>query len=622
MLSRKHVSRTAFVAALALSVPVAPSAGQTPVSPTTSAALISAPVADVRYVVSFDSTDAQRRVFRVEMTFVVRGPGDVVLSLPVWTPGSYELSNFAQYVSGFTASDRASKRALDWSKADANTWRIAPNGARQIGIAFEFQVVSVGVDGAHAEPDFGFVNGTNLFMYPEGRPFDWRSAVTVRTSPQWRVATSMRSAPGAEPNGERRYEAASYHELVDMPFFIGRFDLDSALISGRWLRLATYPAGAVGEHARGNLWRALQAIVPAEVALFRHVPWDSYTALMMIDRNAALATALEHRSSFLGVYSPLIFGQVALRQILAHEILHAWNGARIRPSELMPFPYDRERRTSWLWVVEGVTDYYADLVITRAGLIDSTGFLGLTSPKMQLVASAPPASVRDVSLSAWNPPSDGTRGLEYPKGSLIALLLDILIRDASDNARSLDDIMRDIDATTTKSGRGYTAEDWWGAVSRAAGGRSFSDFSRRYVEGRETLPYDSVFRLAGMRASVDTTRLPRLGMTVVADTGVWVTSVDSGGTAFAAGIRKGDRLVKAGDVDVITGGYGVQFRVRYKDAEGQRIAFIVRRGAETMTLSAPLQFAARVNGQVSFDATASPKALRIRRSLLTGNPAR
>jgi len=206
----------------------------------------------------------------------------------------------------------------------------------------------------------------------------------------------------------------------------------------------------------------------------------------------------------MGIYTPFIIGNPTLVSITAHEVFHLWNVKRMRPVEMTPYRYDRAQPTPWLWVSEGITDYYSDLALVRGGVIDSSGFLNLTNTKMSNVAALPPTSLQDASLSTWIHMADGTEYIYYDKGSLAGFLLDIMIRDASDNKSSLDDVMRQVYTATYKAGRGFTGEDWWGAVSRAAGGKSFADFNEKYVDGREPFPFSSTISLAGLRLRSDT----------------------------------------------------------------------------------------------------------------------
>src|SRR5690606_9338670 len=139
--------------------------------------------------------------------------------------------------------------------------------------------------------------------------------------------------------------------------------------------------------------------------------------------------------------------------------------------------------TTLLWMSEGATDYYADLALVRGGIVDSAGFLSLLTDKLREVEAAPAATLHDVSVATWTGASDGTRYLYYPKGALASLLLDIRIRDASDGARSLDDVMRALYESHYRTGRGFSDGDFWAAVNRAAG-RDLGYFRDRWVAGR------------------------------------------------------------------------------------------------------------------------------------------
>src|SRR4029077_18830282 len=178
--------------------------------------------------------------------------------------------------------------------------------------------------------------------------------------------------------------------------------------------------------------------------------------------------------------------------LYAHEIFHAWNVKRMRPADMWPYRYDEEQPTALLGISEGINDYYADLAEVRGGLVDANGFYMLTSDKMSQVDELPPTALEDASLSTWIHPRDGTEYIYYPKGSLAGLLLDIMIRNASDNHSSLDDVMRTVFNTVYKNGRGFTSDEWWATVSKTAKGKTFGDFYPRYTAGREPFPYDKV----------------------------------------------------------------------------------------------------------------------------------
>ena len=577
----------------------------------------SAPVTNLRYEVTFDSASAARHTLKVGVTLDVGGPGPLLLSFPAWTPGSYEIANFARFLSDFTAM--AGDKVLDWDKLDYDTWRIDPAGARNITVRFDYRAEVLDNAAAWSRPDFAFFNGTNLFPYPEGRRFDFPATVTVKTQPGWLVATGMESAPGAG-----MYREANYHDLVDKPFFVGRFEIDSMQVEGKWHRLATYPAGAMMGPARSLIWDQITKTVPKMAAVFQETPWRSYITMMVFTQEVGGGSALEHSNSHVGIYNPGFIGTPLLASITDHEIFHAWNVKRLRPADLWPYDYSGPQETPWLWVSEGITDYYADLALVRGGVVDSAGFLGLTGEKMAQVADEPVTALEDASLSTWIQPTDGTQYQYYPKGSLAGFMLDVLIRDGSDNRRSLDDVMRELYRTAYKKGRGFTAADWWPAVSRAAGGRSFTEFNNRYINGRDPFPWSDVLARVGLKQVSDTIREPRVGLTTAQDSAgaIVVQQVRPGGAAQEAGVRAGDQLLALGDVAIMDPDFGTAFRARFGKNEGDSLPIRVVRGTDTLTLHGIVRLEARVETRLAADPNAGEKAGRIRHGLFTGATAK
>jgi len=571
---------------------------------------VSAPIHDVRYDVTFTRTNAQYRVVDVAMTFATSGTSNVVLSLPAWTPGAYEISNYARWVAAFEATGDGAP--LSWDKLDFEKWRIRPAGAKSIRVKFRYRADTLDNAMSWARPDFLLFNGTNLFMYPEGQPFDFPATVTIHTESDWRSVSPMSAGPT-----RGTYWASNYHDLVDMPFFVGRFDLDSARIVDRWVRLASYPAGAVAGAQRIVAWDQLKRVIPPETAVFGETPWQSYTVMEIVDSTYGGASGLEHQSSHVDILASAYVGGDFQPSLYAHEIFHSWNVKRLRPADMWPYDYSRPQPTPWLWVSEGITDYYADLAELRGGVVDEKGFYALTAGKLIEVAEAGPVSLEDASLNAWIHPVDGTEFIYYPKGSLAGLLLDIMIRDASDNAHSLDDVMRGLYQSDYKHGRGFTASDWWSAVSAAAGGKSFAAFSAKYIDGRVPFPIDSVLPLAGLRTRA--AMVPRLGvMTQLDSNGVMVAQVQEGSAASAAGVRAGDYLLTVGDVAVQDAQFGARLRAKFgASVEGSPLPIKVRRGSETLTLPGKLRFGPG-DPMVEADPGASAKAVRIRNGILKG----
>lgn len=582
--------------------------------PKISAAQVSAEIWDVTYEVTFDRTTSLSQSLRVSMSFLTEAESPVLLSLPRWTPGSYDVVEFAKNVYNFSAESNG--EPLPWDKLDFDTWRINPRLPSEVTVSFDYLADELDNGAAWTQPNFAFFNGTNVFLFPEGGDLDFGALVRIVTEPDWLVATGMHAL---EQPWE--YSEESFHDLVDMPFFVGEFDLDSTEIDDRWYRLATYPRDVLVRQGRQSLWSAIRRMVPPQVAVFRETPWDHYTTLLVFNQQFPGGAALEHQNSHLGIYNNLFIGNLVLASITAHEIFHAWNVKRLRPSDLVPYDYTAPQPTELLWISEGITDYYADLILVRSSLIPDEVFYQITAGKINAVADLPPVALEDASLSTWISPRDGTASIYYDKGSLLGFILDILIREESGNRASLDQVMRELYRRTYLEGRGFENEDFWNVIADLTGTRNVErTVYDSYVDGRKPLPWSEVLPLAAMELLADTARFPQLGVTTVrGEDGVEITAILPLSTAERAGVRVGDLLVQVGEIEVSDTGWAVEFRRDYGSAApGTEIGIGVRRNGEELLLSSELDFAENVTFRLREDRDADRRAKIILRSILEG----
>lgn len=573
-------------------------------------ALRSAPVSDVHYTVTFKQAQAVARDVDVAMTFNATGKDPVLLSLPIWTPGDYEVSYFARNVSQFKATSRG--KPLVWDKATPSTWRIVTENGGPVAVEFHYRADSLDNAQSWARDDFLLFNGTNLFPYVEGRTLDFPATVAVQTEDAWRVITGMTQA------GAREWSATTYHELVDHPFFVGRFDLDSAQVAGVWMRFSSYPSGSVKPAQRTRLLDQMSRSIPTEVAVFADRPWAHYDIMQIADSSFGGMSALEHEDSNVGIIGSGYMDEDFVPSVYAHEIFHSWNVKRLRPLDMWPYNYAVMQPTPWLWVSEGITDYYADLALVRGGVITANGFLGKTEAKMDHVDKTVPIALTDASLQAWIHMTDGTQDIYYDKGSLAGLALDIMIRDATDNAASLDGVMRSLYSGDYKNGKGFTPDDWWNAVSRAAKGANMKEFNEKYVDGREPYPWSQWLAKAGWRIHTDTLHQPRLGVSFQRDSaGLLVVIVDPTSTAASGGIRSGDVVTSVDGVPVSNPTWE-DWRTKYATREGSPIEIKFVRDGRAVTINPPVKFATMINRKLEVDPNASEKATRIRNGILKG----
>ncbi len=570
----------------------------------------SAAISDVRYAVTFKALQGIERGVDVSMSFTATGKEPVLLSLPIWTPGDYEVSWFARNVSRFGATSRG--KPLTWDKSTPNTWRIVTDNGGPVTVEFHYKADTLDNAQSWAREDFLLFNGTNLFLYPEGRALDFPATVTVQTEDSWRVITGMTQT------GARAWSAPSYHELVDHPFFVGKFDIDSAQVAGVWMRFSSYPSGSVKPAQRTRLLEQMARAIPTEVSVFADRPWSRYDIMQIADSSSPGMSALEHENSNVGVIGAGYVDEEFVPSVYAHEIFHSWNVKRLRPLDMWPYRYEMMQPTAWLWVSEGITDYYADLALVRGGVINATGFLGKTETKMDHVDKTVPIALTDASLQAWIHMTDGTQDIYYDKGSLAGLALDIMIRDATDNAASLDGVMRSLYAADYKTGKGFTPAEWWGAVSRAAKGANVAEFNDKYVDGRERYPWDQWLAKAGWRLHTDTLHQPRMGVSFQKDSaGLLVVLIEPGSMSATAGIKPGD-VVTSIDGIATTNPAWEGWRQKFALRESAPIEIRLIRDGAAMTIHPLVKFALLIDRKLEPDPAATEKAKRIREGILKG----
>ncbi|HZS60039.1 MAG TPA: PDZ domain-containing protein [Gemmatimonadaceae bacterium] len=577
----------------------------------------SAPISDVHYDVTVDSSTAARRDIDVSMRFKVGSDAPIVLSLPAWSPGHYVLLWFARRVSHFAPS--VNGKPLDWRMVDYQTWRLTgAHTGQRVTVQFSYRADTIDRAVAWTKLDFAFFNGTNLFLYPKGQDFDWPATVTIHTSPGWRIATGMDAEP-APPN----FGAKNYHDLTDSPVFVGHFDIDSTLAApGHYVRFVSYPAGVVDPTHMTRILGWLNKLAPVEGAVFHDIPWRTYTVLQIADAHPN-GGGLEHHDSQTDEIAPDWLDLPFLAGLYSHEMFHSWNVKRLRPADLVPYRYDDAQPTQWLWVSEGITDYYSYLANMRSGISDSAAFLDRIAQNIAGIAQQPPTALADASLQPWIDPTDGSAGIYYPKGALAGFMLDLMIRDASDNHHSLDGVMRTLYETTYKQGKGFTPTNWWTAVSQAAGGRSFDAVNRRFIEGRDPYPWDSVLALAGLKLTTDSTRDVRFGIQLAPDSqGIRVTYVMPNGAADRAGVKQGDVLVSLGNV--VFSKYpsldAAQAALRSEFSANTQAPYSALRAGQTLNGTFPVEFRTNVGVHIAPVPGASDKAARIRHALFTGTP--
>ncbi len=579
-------------------------------------------LAPVQYEISVPAPAT--RLFHVRADFPTRGKDTLYLSLPAWSPGNYEIQNYARYVRHFGAKTPAGQ-ALFWDRFDKDTWRVTTARSERVTVEFDYFADTIDLSMARLTGEFGEFLGTNLFLYEEGqldRPAEVRFALPAG----WQVTTAL----GGGGSGSGPYTAASYHELADAQTFVGKYSLDSLQVDGKWIRVAVWPADAYSTGVQRNMRADLEKIARTENALLGGPPYDRYTVFFNVIREPVnFGGGLEHAASQFDIMPQGAFADAAgtfgdfMVPLMAHEYFHLFNVKRIRPAEMWPYDYHAEQFTPLLWWSEGVTDYYADLANLRSGLWTTEQFLGNATQNMQQVEGAPePWSEEDGSVATWiNEVFVNSSQLYYPKGSLTGLLLDVSLRDASDNRHGLDDVMRALYTRFYQKQKGFTTQDLLGLL-REYGLPDVDAFYQRYINGRESLPYESVLAKAGIAVARRTTSNPFLGVNAQPDeTGkLVVQSLVPGSAADIAGLQPGDVLLKVGEIEAHSDGdWGARYRERYRGQNGQPLTISVTRGGKALTLDTQVRERTAVSFTLTPAAAPTPKQAKIWRGLATGS---
>jgi predicted metalloprotease with PDZ domain len=455
-----------------------------------------APQAAPRLDYTIRVADAPRHLFHITIQVSNATEQTLDLSLPAWTPGWYTIMPYAAYVQKLHAKD-AQGRRLPLRAIDKQTWRIETGGHRALTVEYDYLANNLSVNGAELNERRGYFLGTNLFFYAVGHTTDTPSTVKFEVPDGWRIATGLKR--GTEP---ATYLARNFDNLVDCPVVMGDFDDNTTTVNGKTIHIVVDPKGQMSDESRASLREMTGRVIDAQAKMFGGLPYDDYWVLFVRGGNVRVGGALEHENST-NLVGGLITDPRFVIGTVSHEHFHVWNVKRVKPAGLIPYDYSREQYIRELWVSEGFTSYYSDLHLRRARVITPEEYLQRQAGQIGFLQQNEARrwiSVADASITTWTTYTGGGPFTVnyYNKGQLLGLLLDLEIRGATDNRRSLDDVMRRLFEDHYQRGRGFTDEDVERIAAEVAG-RSFKDFFARCVHGTDELDYNSALAHAGLR---------------------------------------------------------------------------------------------------------------------------
>ena len=542
----------------------------------------------IRYTLSFPAPHTHY----MEVTAVVPTGGRpaVDLMMAVWTPGSYMVREYSRNVEAVSAAG-PDGRAMSVEKTDKNRWRVATAGAKSATVRYRLYAREMSVRTNWVEADFAMINGAPTFItLADGaaRPHE----VVIEPARGWRV--SMTALPEMA-GGAHRYRAQDYDTLVDSPIIVGNPAVYEFSVDSKRHYLVNVGEAGIFDGARAA--KDLETIVRAHLRMWGSLPYDRYVFMNMLTSvpGQIPGGGLEHKNSTM-----LMAGRWATRtrpsylawlELASHEYFHAWNGKRLRPVELGPFNYEEEVFTRELWMVEGVTDYYAELLVHRAGLSSEPEYLDALANKIEELQTTPGRGVQPVDLASFDAwikfyrPDENSPNASvsyYTKGAVLAFLLDAKIRRATAGAKSLDDVMRA--AFQKYSGqRGYTPDELR-SVAEQASGVDLRSFWSNGVQGTAELDYSEALDTMGLRFRSSGERQGRvwLGATTRNDGGrLLVTQVRRETPASAAGLNVDDEILAIDDFRVRAD----QLNARLDQyTPGDTVALLVARRDQLMRL--------------------------------------
>lgn len=493
----------------------------------------------------------QDHYFHVEMDLDGFKEDTLVVKMPVWAPGSYLVREFSKNVNLVKAFDKDGKE-LEVFKSRKNAWNVVNPSKGKVNIQYEVYSFELSVRTCFLDATHGFISGSGLFMFIDGHQAMGGDVNIYPGAMFSKVTTALpKKGEGVTADGVQSFTFNNYDQLVDCPIEVGNQEVFTFDAAGVKHTVAMY---GVGNYDIPTLQKDMAKVVEGATSVFGQNPNKEYTFIIhnVVDAQGGL----EHTSStVLSVNRWTYEGSkyVGFLSLVAHEYFHLWNVKRIRPIELGPFNYDEENYTSLLWVMEGFTSYYDELILLRAGYHTKEKFMNKMMSSLNYVEGSPGARVQPVAhasydawIKAYRPTenSSNTTISYYSKGSVIAMMLDAMIIDHSKGKQCLDHFLQHLyKEYYEKKGRGFTEDELKMDLAKFTG-KDMDDFFARYIHGTEIPDYNKFFAPVGMNVAYIGTNRPDAGVSVSSEGGKTIVKrIRSGSSAETAGLSVNDEII-------------------------------------------------------------------------------
>lgn len=475
---------------------------------------------------------------------------ELFIKMPVWTPGSYLVREFSKNVNLVKAFD--GDKELEVKKVNKSTWQVNKKGVKNLTVKYEVYAFEVSVRTSFLDLTHGFVSPSGVFMYVDGHK-DQNGTIEIFPFAGFKKITTPleESSEGVAADGSKKYMFEDYDELVDSPIEIGNQEVFTFMASGVEHTVAMYGSG---NYNIERLKVDMPKVINAETAVFGQNPNKKYT--FIIHNMVKGQGGLEHKKSTVLSVNRWTYSDskyVGFLSLVAHEYFHLWNVKRIRPFELGPFNYDEENYTTLLWVMEGFTSYYDELILLRSGFYTKDEYLKKLFSSINYVEGNPGTRVQPVahsSFDAWvkayrpNENSRNTTVSYYPKGAVIAAILDVKIIKKYKGKKCLDDFMRILYKKYHEDlNRGFKEDEFKKELEDFLG-ENLDDFYAKYINGTEIPDYRTIFAEVGLSVNYIGKSEPSVGMSLSGSGGTTTISyVRSGSAAEDAGLSVNDEIV-------------------------------------------------------------------------------
>lgn len=454
------------------------------------------------YTIAISETDTYNHTYQVQLRTSCDTSENTIFRMPNWMPGYYQIMHYGKDVSNFQVKDHQGKK-LNFSHPNEQTWVVENTKNKRIIIDYQINTHKEFVANSYIDADHAYVIPCNSFLYLDGHLNEPVKITIIKPSSWENICTGLAKM-------EDKFVAPNFDILYDSPFLIGNLetvgtfkvnDVDHSFIGYK-----------VGDFDKKNFIKKLQAVVEASVEIIGEIPYDDYTFIGIGPGRGGIEHLNNTTVSFDGNKLNSPESVIGVMNFLAHEYFHHYNVKRIRPLELGPFDYEMGSRSNLLWISEGLTVYYEFLIVNRARISDGQQLLHEFEGLIKGLETNEGRKFQSLTQASYNTWKDGPFGGKrsekgktisyYQKGPIVGLLLDLAIRDASKNDKSLDDVMKYLyNEFYKKKQRGFTDAEFQQACEKMAGGTLEELFE--YVNTTTAINYNKYLSMAGMDLSID-----------------------------------------------------------------------------------------------------------------------